>query len=506
MQVRALSENPNSDGSGAGGGAIITQLSQLVQQQVPLNMSTGIVIQNSLGQQAVVQAEQQGRQQQISISQPQGSVQITIPTASIANSVATSQPTTFQTVQIPASALQAQGLQGLQQIVLVNPAQLSSIQPQLLVQNQTSMPASRSRSPELNSPASMDSPTIMFPGSVQNLPVPVEENIDLEELEQFAKTFKRRRIELGFTQGDVGIAMGKLYGNDFSQTTISRFEALNLSFKNMCKLKPLLQKWLQDADAMSRNPAAIAAAGGTLSSALSADAMGRRRKKRTSIDTSIRVALEKSFITNSKPSSDEISMLADSLNMEKEVVRVWFCNRRQKEKRINPPAPFNTSQMQVVTSQGLLSAVPMSPISSAASGSVGISSTSGVTAVASGSVVINSSTSGSPAVSAALVSPSKADNKQQFASAAAVLASAAAGNIPIVPLATGHQVLSSLMATGGNNSTLVIPNVTMEKDGVARQQQLNSAAQALANAVKASGVGGLQTVTLSTGHPAGGDS
>ena len=51
-------------------------------------------------------------------------------------------------------------------------------------------------------------------------------------------------------QGDVGMAMGKLYGNDFSQTTISRFEALNLSFKNMCKLKPLLEKWLSDAGEM----------------------------------------------------------------------------------------------------------------------------------------------------------------------------------------------------------------------------------------------------------------
>lgn len=49
-----------------------------------------------------------------------------------------------------------------------------------------------------------------------------EETTDLEELEQFAKTFKQRRIKLGFTQGDVGLAMGKLYGNDFSQTTISR--------------------------------------------------------------------------------------------------------------------------------------------------------------------------------------------------------------------------------------------------------------------------------------------
>lgn len=45
---------------------------------------------------------------------------------------------------------------------------------------------------------------------------------ELEELEAFAKLFKQRRIKLGFTQGDVGVAMGKLYGNDFSQTTISR--------------------------------------------------------------------------------------------------------------------------------------------------------------------------------------------------------------------------------------------------------------------------------------------
>ncbi|EGI60886.1 POU domain, class 2, transcription factor 1 [Acromyrmex echinatior] len=158
-----------------------------------------------------------------------------------------------------------------------------------------------------------------------------EETTDLEELEQFAKTFKQRRIKLGFTQGDVGLAMGKLYGNDFSQTTISRFEALNLSFKNMCKLKPLLQKWLEDADNSLNNP-------NSLSNPLTTpEAIGRRRKKRTSIETSVRVALEKSFIQNPKPTSEEITILADSLAMEKEVVRVWFCNRRQKEKRINPP-------------------------------------------------------------------------------------------------------------------------------------------------------------------------
>lgn len=76
----------------------------------------------------------------------------------------------------------------------------------------------------------------------------------------------------------------------------------------------------------------------TLSNPLTTpETIGRRRKKRTSIETSVRGALEKAFIVNPKPTSEEITQLADRLCMEKEVVRVWFCNRRQKEKRINPP-------------------------------------------------------------------------------------------------------------------------------------------------------------------------
>ncbi|XP_044064845.1 POU domain, class 2, transcription factor 2 isoform X11 [Siniperca chuatsi] len=163
-----------------------------------------------------------------------------------------------------------------------------------------------------------------------------EEPSDLEELEQFARTFKQRRIKLGFTQGDVGLAMGKLYGNDFSQTTISRFEALNLSFKNMCKLKPLLEKWLNDAETMSID-STLPSPSSLSSSSLGFDGVpGRRRKKRTSIETNVRVALERAFMTNQKPTSEEILLIAEQLNMEKEVIRVWFCNRRQKEKRINP--------------------------------------------------------------------------------------------------------------------------------------------------------------------------
>ncbi|XP_033866962.1 POU domain, class 3, transcription factor 3-B isoform X1 [Acipenser ruthenus] len=153
-----------------------------------------------------------------------------------------------------------------------------------------------------------------------------------DDLEQFAKQFKQRRIKLGFTQADVGLALGTLYGNVFSQTTICRFEALQLSFKNMCKLKPLLNKWLEEADSTTGSPTSIDKIA----------AQGRKRKKRTSIEVSVKGALESHFLKCPKPSAQEITSLADSLQLEKEVVRVWFCNRRQKEKRMTPPGVQQT--------------------------------------------------------------------------------------------------------------------------------------------------------------------
>jgi len=54
---------------------------------------------------------------------------------------------------------------------------------------------------------------------------------------------------------------------------------------------------------------------------------GRKRKKRTSIEMSVKNALELQFAKQPKPAASEITAVADSLQLEKEVVRVWFCNR-----------------------------------------------------------------------------------------------------------------------------------------------------------------------------------
>lgn len=160
--------------------------------------------------------------------------------------------------------------------------------------------------------------------TIDNISDEETENITREELENFAKKFKQRRIKLGFTQADVGLGLGELYGNVFSQTTICRFEALQLSFKNMCKLQPLLFKWLDEVDQSSFGVNGIFSKGVCPS---------RKRKKRTSIDMNLKTTLETLFIKNPKPSAQEISDMANQLNLGKEVVRVWFCNRRQKEKK-----------------------------------------------------------------------------------------------------------------------------------------------------------------------------
>uniref|UniRef100_A0A8C4RNN2 POU domain protein n=1 Tax=Erpetoichthys calabaricus TaxID=27687 RepID=A0A8C4RNN2_ERPCA len=126
----------------------------------------------------------------------------------------------------------------------------------------------------------------------------------------------------GYTQTNVGEALAAVHGSEFSQTTICRFENLQLSFKNACKLKSILTKWLEEAEQAG---------------ALFSEKVGlneRKRKRRTTISLSAKEALERHFGEKSKPSSQEIVRMAESLNLEKEVVRVWFCNRRQREKRV----------------------------------------------------------------------------------------------------------------------------------------------------------------------------
>ncbi|XDC57828.1 hypothetical protein R6Z07M_009010 [Ovis aries] len=90
----------------------------------------------------------------------------------------------------------------------------------------------------------------------------------------------------------------------------------------MCKLRPLLQKWVEEAD-NNENLQEIG----------KAETLVQARKRKRSIENRVRGNLESMFLQCPKATLQQISHIAQQLGLEKDVVRVWFCSRRQKGKR-----------------------------------------------------------------------------------------------------------------------------------------------------------------------------
>ncbi|XP_017584178.1 PREDICTED: POU domain, class 6, transcription factor 1 [Corvus brachyrhynchos] len=71
---------------------------------------------------------------------------------------------------------------------------------------------------------------------VSNPPAPPsaeEDGINLEEIREFAKNFKLRRLSLGLTQTQVGQALTATEGPAYSQSAICRFEKLDITPKTI---------------------------------------------------------------------------------------------------------------------------------------------------------------------------------------------------------------------------------------------------------------------------------
>ena len=92
----------------------------------------------------------------------------------------------------------------------------------------------------------------------------------------------------------------------------------------MMALKPVLSAWLDEAERANRMKAKDSAF------LPNAD----KKRKRTSIGAAEKRSLEAYFAMQPRPSSDKIAAIAEKLDLSKNVVRVWFCNQRQKKKRM----------------------------------------------------------------------------------------------------------------------------------------------------------------------------
>lgn len=157
----------------------------------------------------------------------------------------------------------------------------------------------------------------------------------IAELRAFAEEFRRKRISLGYTQGAVGTSLAKMGFVNFAQSTISRFEQMQLSPRNAASIKDVLVAWMQHAEKYPQG--ALVSEDSLPSPTLSLPPVGvsygtRKRKKRAVFTPSAKRVLEDTFHSDPKPNRAIIEQLSQDLDMLPEEVRVWFCNKRQKEK------------------------------------------------------------------------------------------------------------------------------------------------------------------------------
>ncbi|XP_038596470.1 POU domain, class 6, transcription factor 2 [Tachyglossus aculeatus] len=229
-----------------------------------------------------------------------------------------------------------------------------------LAHSQASMSQSPVRQASSSSSSSSSSSALSVGQLVSNPQTAASEvdGVNLEEIREFAKAFKIRRLSLGLTQTQVGQALSATEGPAYSQSAIcrhtilrshfflpqeaqentiassltaklnpgllypARFEKLDITPKSAQKIKPVLERWMAEAEARHR-------AGMQNLTEFIGSEPSKKRKRRTSFTPQALEILNAHFEKNTHPSGQEMTEIAEKLNYDREVVRVWFCNKRQ---------------------------------------------------------------------------------------------------------------------------------------------------------------------------------
>ncbi|KAG9341614.1 hypothetical protein JZ751_019131 [Albula glossodonta] len=126
----------------------------------------------------------------------------------------------------------------------------------------------------------------------------------------------------------------------------ARFEKLDITPKSAQKIKPVLERWMAEAEARHRSGMQ------NLTEFIGSEP-SKKRKRRTSFTPQALEILNSHFEKNTHPSGQEMTEIAEKLNYDREVVRVWFCNKRQALKntikRLKQPELVSTAPMDPLT-------------------------------------------------------------------------------------------------------------------------------------------------------------
>lgn len=154
----------------------------------------------------------------------------------------------------------------------------------------------------------------------------VMQGIDLDQIKQFAAEFKSARIQLGLTQTQVGQALNTaaVAGMTVSQSTICRFEKLEITALQVKKLLPALKAWLEDAKRRHSEGLPVILEDNHNAAEI------KKRKRRTVFNQDTVTELCQEFENNPSPTGMQLTEIAERLGLDKETTRVWFCNKRQQ--------------------------------------------------------------------------------------------------------------------------------------------------------------------------------
>nr|CAD7411807.1 unnamed protein product [Timema cristinae] len=103
---------------------------------------------------------------------------------------------------------------------------------------------------------------------------------------------------------------------------VCRFEKLDITPKSAQKIKPVLEMWMKEAEERYKS-------GQNHLTEFIGVEPSKKRKRRTSFTPQALELLNAHFERNTHPSGTEITALAHQLGYEREVIRIWFCNKRQ---------------------------------------------------------------------------------------------------------------------------------------------------------------------------------
>ncbi|KAM8823186.1 POU domain, class 6, transcription factor 2 isoform 1-T5 [Spinachia spinachia] len=265
-----------------------------------------------------------------------------------------------------------------QQLPQTQQGQTASSQPNLLHMPHRQSPLHQASSSSSTSSSSSALSVGQLVSNPQTAPSEVD-GVNLEEIREFAKAFKIRRLSLGLTQTQVGQALSAAEGPAYSQSAIcrhtilrshfflpqeaqentigssltgklnpgllypARFEKLDITPKSAQKIKPVLERWMAEAEARHRSGMQ------NLTEFIGSEP-SKKRKRRTSFTPQALEILNSHFEKNTHPSGQEMTEIAEKLNYDREVVRVWFCNKRQalkntikrlKQPELGPAAPMD---------------------------------------------------------------------------------------------------------------------------------------------------------------------